>query len=151
VSGSLIPPRLGHHRAGCRSPVRTSLAYVADILPSLGEEGVQICTLRDLVAEGAAATAETDPDVARMKSSAEIVKAIEPAVRFPARPPSTGMAVEAPWSDIWLSAEDWAKAFGAPEPGTPHNEARDQICEELVMILMDKHGGNVSPDLLRKS
>src|SRR5262249_58962547 len=54
---------------------------------------------------------------------------------------------------VRLSAADWAEAFEAPEPGTPHNEARDQIWEELVTILMDKHEGDddVSPDLLRRS
>jgi hypothetical protein len=62
-----------------------------------------------------------------------------------------GMTVETPWSGIWLSAEDWAEAFEAPEPGTPHNEARDQIWEELLTILMDKHDGDVPADLLRKS
>ena len=34
----------------------TYLDYVADVLPSLGEEGVQTCTLRDLVPEGPEAT-----------------------------------------------------------------------------------------------
>ena len=125
--------------------------YVADVLPSLGEEGVQTCTLRDLVAEGAAAAIETDPDVARLKSSADLVKAIEPAVRFYEEPPARRMTVETHWSDIWLSADDWAEAFGAPDPGTPHNEARDQIWEELLTILMDKHDDDVSADLLRKS
>ena len=52
------------------------------------------------------------------------------------------MTVETPWSDIWLSAADWAEAFDAVEPGTPHNDARDQIWEELVTILMDKHDGH---------
>src|SRR5271169_3399596 len=142
-------PRLGHRRGGVLfvGPHQPYLAYVADVLPSLGEEGVQICTLRDLVAEGATATIETDPNVARLKSSADLVKAIEPAVRFYEKPPSTGMTVETPWSDIWLSADDWAEAFEAPDPGTPHNEARDQIWEELLTILMDKHDGDVPADL----
>ena len=61
------------------------------------------------------------------------------------------MTVGTHWSDIWLSADDWAEAFEAPEPGTPHNEARDQIWEELLAILMDKHDGDVPADLLRKS
>ena len=132
-------------------PHQLYLAYVADVLPSLGEEGVQICTLRDLVAEGAAAAVETNPDVARLKSSADLVKAIEPAVRFYENPPTKGMTVTTPWSDIWLSVEDWAEAFEAPDPGTPHNEARDQIWEELLTILMDKHDGNAPVGLLRKS
>ncbi|MEV6866206.1 RNA polymerase recycling motor ATPase HelR [Streptosporangium subroseum] len=146
-------PRLGHHRGGVLfvGPHRPYLAYVADVLPSLGEEGVQTCTLRDLVTEGAEAAIEADPDVALLKSSANLVKAIEPAVRFYENPPTKGMTVTTHWSDIWLSADDWAEAFEAPDPGTPHNDARDQIWEELLTILMDKHDGDASSDLLRKS
>ncbi|WP_370103635.1 RNA polymerase recycling motor ATPase HelR [Streptacidiphilus sp. MAP12-20] len=149
-------PRLGHRRGGVLvvGPHQPYLAYVADVLPSLGEEGVQTCTVRDLVTEGATAVIETDPDVARLKSSAGLVKAIEKAVRFYEEPPSEGMTVTTDWSDIWLSAEDWAEAFDAPGPGTPHNEAREQIWEELVTILMDKRDddeGDVSPELFRRS
>ena len=146
-------PRLGHRRGGVLfiGPHQPYLAYVADVLPSLGEEGVQVCTLRDLVPEGAAATVETDPDVARLKSSADLVKAIEAAVRFYEKPPANPMTVQTHWSDIWLSANDWTEAFEAPEPGTPHNEARDQIWEELLTILMDSRGDDVPADLLRKS
>jgi hypothetical protein len=148
-------PRLGHHRGGVLfvGPHQPYLAYVSDVLPSLGEEGVQLCTLRDLLPEGASAPAETNPDVARLKSSAElVVDAIEAAVRFYEVPPATGITVETHWSDIWLDAADWTEAFGAPEPGTPHNEARYQVWEELLAILTDKHGdSNVSADILRKS
>jgi hypothetical protein len=146
-------PRLGHRRGGVMfvGPHQPYLAYVADVLPSLGEEGVQTCTLRDLVAEGAAATIEADPNVAILKSSADMVKAIEPAVRFYENAPTEGMTVETHWSDIWLSADDWAEAFEAPQPGTPHNEARDQIWEGLLTILMDKHDGDAPAHLLRRS
>jgi hypothetical protein len=146
-------PRLGHRRGGVLfvGPHQPYLAYVADVLPSLGEEGVQTCTLRDLVAEGAAAAIETDPDVARLKSSADLVKAIETAVRFYEKPPAQPMTVETHWSDIWLSAAAWAEAFEAAEPGTPHNEARDQIWEALLRILVDSHDGDAPADLLRKS
>ncbi|MER6831625.1 RNA polymerase recycling motor ATPase HelR [Streptosporangium sp. NPDC000563] len=146
-------PRLGHHRGGVLfvGPHQPYLAYVADVLPSLGEEGVRTCTLRDLVAEGAGATVETDPRVARLKASADLLKAIEPAVRFYENPPAKGMTVTTHWSDIWLGPDDWAEAFGAAEPGTSHNEARDQIWEELLRILIDKHDDEVSADLLRRS
>lgn len=134
-------PRLGHRRGGVLfvGPHRPYLAYVADVLPSLGEEGVQTCTLRDLVDEGAAAAIESDPDVALLKSSADLVRAIETAVRFYEEPPTKGMTVATHWSDIRLSADDWALAFEAAEPGTPHNEAREQVWEELLTILGDKH------------
>jgi hypothetical protein len=146
-------PRLGHRRGGVLfvGPHQPYLAYVADVLPSLGEEGVQTCTLRDLVAEGASATAEADPDVARLKSSADLVKAIEAAVRFYEEPPTNGMTVTTDDSGLRLSADDWADAFQAAGPGTPHNEARDQIWEELLTILIDKYDGDEPDDLLRRS
>ncbi|MEV7233064.1 RNA polymerase recycling motor ATPase HelR [Streptomyces sp. NPDC051020] len=146
-------PRLGHRRGGVLfvGPHQPYLGYVADVLPSLGEEGVQTCTLRDLVAEGAAAAIEADPNVALLKSSANLVKAIETAVGFYEEPPTKAMTITTHWSDIQLDANDWAVAFGAAEPGTPHNEARDQIWEELLTILVDRHDGDVSADLLRKS
>lgn len=146
-------PRLGHRRGGVLfvGPHQPYLAYVADVLPSLGEEGVQTCTLRDLVAEGAAAAVESDPDVARLKSSADLVKAVEAAVRVYEEPPTEGLTVSSHWSDLWLSADDWAAAFDAVEPGTPHNEARDQVREELVTILMEKDDSDVPPHLLRRS
>jgi superfamily I DNA/RNA helicase len=93
----------------------------------------------------------TDPDVARLKSSADLVKAIDKAVMFYENPPAEGMTVETPWGDIWLSKQHWAEAFGAPEPGTAHNEARGQIWAELLTILLDSHVGEVPADLLRKS
>lgn len=146
-------PRLGSRRGGVLfvGPHQPYLAYVADVLPSLGEEGVQTCTLRDLVAEGAAARIEADPDVARLKSSVDLVTAIEAAVRFYEEPPSKGMTIPTPWSDIRLSADDWTEAFEAPDPGTPHNLARDQIWEELLTILIDSSDGDVSVDRLRES
>jgi DNA helicase IV len=146
-------PRLGHRRGGVLfvGPHQPYLAYVADVLPSLGEEGVQTCTLRDLVAEGPGAAIEPDPDVALLKSSADMVQAIEKAVRFYEEPPTRAMAVTTPWAEVRLSADDWAEAFEAAGPGTPHNEARDLVWEELLMILLDRHDDDVPPDLFRRA
>jgi hypothetical protein len=146
-------PRVGHRQGGVLfiGPHQPYLAYVSDVLPSLGEEGVQIGTLRDLVAEGATATEEKDPEVARLKSSAELVRAIEAAVQFYENPPAEPMTVKTPWSDLRLSAADWDEAFGAPDPGTPHNEARGQIWTQLVDILVDQAGPDVPANLLRRS
>lgn len=146
-------PHLGHRRGGVLfvGPHQPYLAYVSDVLPSLGEEGVQTCTVRDLVPEGAGAPVETDPDVARLKSSADLVRAIEKAVRFYEEPPMTGMTVTTPWSDVWLGADDWAAAFDAADPGTPHNEAREQVWDELLTIIADKHDEEAPPHLLRRT
>ncbi|GAA1692943.1 RNA polymerase recycling motor ATPase HelR [Fodinicola feengrottensis] len=146
-------PRLGHRRGGVLfvGPHQPYLAYVSDVLPSLGEEGVQTCTLRDLVTEGATAAVETDPHVARLKSSADLVKAIEAAVAFYEEPPTEGLAVSVDGVKMQLTIRDWAEAFQAPDPGTAHNDARAQILEVLVSILMDKYKGDASEDQLRKS
>jgi Viral (Superfamily 1) RNA helicase len=146
-------PRLSHRRGGVLfvGPHQPYLAYVADVLPSLGEDDVQTCTLRDLVAEGATAKIETDPDVAVLKSSANVVRAIETAVQFYEEPPTKPMTITTEWSDIRLRADDWAEAFETPDPGTPHNEARDQIWETLLEILIDTYDGDEPEDLLRRS
>ena len=147
-------PHLANHRGDVLvvGPHRGYLAYVDDVLPSLGEEGVQTCTLRDLVAEGAAAVPEADPRVAGLKSSAELVKAVEAAVRYYERPPAKGMSIDTPWSDLWLSAAEWAEAFDSADAGTPHNEARDQVWEALLDILTDRFDDDeVPPHLLRRA
>ena len=152
-------PRLGHRRGGVLfvGPHQPYLSYVSDVLPSLGEEGVQTCTLRDLVPQGAAASPEADPEVARLKSSADLVRAIEPAVRFYEEAPTEGMEVETPYADVWVGRDDWADAFDAAPPGTPHNEARDLVWEELLTILAskvdtdDEDEDGLSADLVRRS
>ena len=133
-------PRLGHNRGGVLfvGPHQPYLAYVADVLPSLGEEGVQTCTVRDLVPGGPEVPLEADPAVAALKATAAMVSAIETGVRFYEDPPTEGMEIETPYADIWVSTSDWADAFDVPAPGTPHNEARDEIWEELVTILAGK-------------
>jgi DNA helicase IV len=153
-------PRLGHRRGGVLfvGPHQPYLDYVGDVLPSLGEDGVQTCTLRHLVAEGAAAGAETDPDVARLKSSADLVTAIDAAVRLYEEPPGKGMTVETDSAEVRVTAGDWSEAFAAVEPGTAHNDAREQILAELIEILVDKQADEysdeddkVTADQLRRS
>ncbi|WP_430480042.1 RNA polymerase recycling motor ATPase HelR [Streptomyces sp. P11-1] len=147
-------PRLAHRRGGVLfvGPSRPYLGYVADVLPSLGEEGVQTCVLRDLVPEGATAGAETDPEVARLKASAELVRAVETAVRFYEEPPTEPLTVSTPWCDLRLTPADWAVAFETAGPGAVHNEARDQVWEELLTLLMEKYDGEeAAPELVRKA
>ena len=146
-------PRLGHNRGGVLfvGPHEPYLAYVSDVLPSLGEEGVQTCTLRHLVPEGATAHDEPDAQVAQLKSQRAMVESIERAVLFYEEPPVTSLAVSTSWADVRITEADWAEAFEACDPGTAHNDARDQIWEALVGILSDKHDDeDLTLDLLRK-
>ncbi len=146
-------PRLGDRRGGVLfvGPHEPYLAYVSDVLPSLGEEGVQTCTLRDLVPEGPAAGTESDPDALRLKSSLDVGAVIEAAVAFYEEPPRTGMTIQTDRGVLRLRAEDWAEAFDSPDPGTPHNEARDRVWDELVTILLDGCDGGGTDERMRTS
>jgi DNA helicase IV len=147
-------PRLGHRRGGVLvvGPHEPYLSYVSDVLPSVGEEGVQTCTLRDLVAEGAQAGVESDAEVARLKASGRLLDAIENAVRRYEQPPSDELTVQTPWGTAWLGPAEWAEAFDAVEPGTTHNEARGQVWESVLEILIDQHDADQAPpQLLRRA
>ncbi|MCJ0893931.1 RNA polymerase recycling motor ATPase HelR [Rhodococcus sp. ARC_M5] len=136
--------RLGHNCGGVLfvGPHEPYLAYVSDVLPSLGEDGVQTCTLRDLVDEGADALEEADPAVALLKATTEMHTAIEAAVAFYEQPPTRNIIVETEWADLTLTPDDWIEAFSAPAPDTPHNEAREQIWDLLLTILTDRYDGD---------
>jgi DNA helicase IV len=119
-------------------PHQAYLDYVDDVLPSLGEDSVRICTLRDLVPEGAAADDEPDERVARLKASARLVDAVEAAVRYYERPPSRELVVQTPWGEVEVGPAEWAEAFDSAEPTATHNEARDQVWEAALEILVDQ-------------
>jgi hypothetical protein len=147
-------PRLGEGRGGVLfvGPSPAYLAYVEDVLPGLGEESVQTCTVRDLVAEGRTAVPERDAAVARLKASARMVAAIEPAVRLYEEPPTTPLVVETPWGDLRLTPDDWAEAFASAEQGASHNDARDQVWETVLEILGDQvDPDDVPPHQLRRA
>ncbi|MEN2742831.1 RNA polymerase recycling motor ATPase HelR [Microbacterium sp. X-17] len=119
-------------------PTDAYLAYVDDVLPSLGEESVRICTLRDLVPEGAAAGTEPDPRVARLKESIDVVAAVDRATRYYEDPPRRRLAIETPWGVVVAGPDDWAEAFGSADPAASHDDARDQVWNALLELLLDQ-------------
>ncbi|WP_406023749.1 AAA family ATPase [Nocardioides sp. NBC_00850] len=141
-------PRLGEGKGGVLfvGPHEPYLSYVADVLPSLGEEGVRTTTLRRMVPEGASLVPETDAEVARLKADARMVAAIEPAVALYEKPPSKPTLVETPYGDAVISTGDWAEAIAAAEQGTPHNDARDQVWEALLRIVTERIQENTGAD-----
>lgn len=132
-------PRVTAARGGVLfvGPTERFLAYVADVLPDLGEEGTRFATPRDLVAEGAAAHPEPDPAAARIKAG--LTSVVEPAIAFYEEPPTQALTVETDWADVEITPTDWAVAFEAVEPGHPHNEARGVIREALIEVLTERH------------
>jgi hypothetical protein len=119
-------------------PHEPYLAYVADVLPNLGEDDVRTCTLADLVPERPVAGPEPDPAVARLKSSLRMLDAVDAAVRWFERPPSAELTVETPWAEIEAGAAEWAEAFGAADPASTHDDARDEVWAALLEVLTDQ-------------
>jgi len=115
-------------------PSPAYLSYVDDVLPSLGEDGVQICTLRDLVPEGASAVDDT-PAAAALKAAGHLERALANAVRFYEEPPRQTLLVETDFARVAVTEDIWADAFAAAEPGATHNEARRQVWDALLEIL----------------
>ncbi|HEY2831203.1 MAG TPA: RNA polymerase recycling motor ATPase HelR [Sporichthyaceae bacterium] len=146
-------PRLQQQRRGgvlVVGPSRPYLTYVADVLPSLGEEGVRTCTLRDLVPEGATAPIEDDPAVARLKADLDPPAVLEAAVAMYEEPPTKAMAIDTQWAEVQLTVGDWAEAFGAAESGIAHNDAREVIWAELLRLLIEKHDAEVPANQVRR-
>ncbi|MGN6203892.1 RNA polymerase recycling motor ATPase HelR [Humibacter sp.] len=146
-------PRIGGAGGGVLfvGPHQAYLEYVDNVLPSLGEDSVRICTLRDLVPEGGFASDERDRRVARLKASARLVDAVEAAVKYYEQPPTADLVVETPWGDTELGAAEWAEAFDSAEPSEPHNEARQQVWDALLEILVDQlDDDEVPPHQLRR-
>jgi DNA helicase IV len=132
-------------------PHQAYLDYVDDVLPSLGEDSVRICTLRDLVPEGATVDDERDHRVRRLKASARLMDAIEPAVKYYEQPPTRELMVQTPWGDVEVGEAEWAEAFDSAESTAGHNEARDQVWEALLEILVDQiDDDEVPPHQLRR-
>ncbi|WP_159618714.1 RNA polymerase recycling motor ATPase HelR [Ruania rhizosphaerae] len=148
-------PQLGEGRGGVLvvGPHRPYLHYVSDVLPSLGEDGVATCTLADMQPEGASAPAETDPEVARLKASAQMVRGIRTGIRFYEEPPTEDTWVTLPWAKLVLTPDDWAEAFRAVDPSVPHNEALTDIWDALVEIVADKLTDDeaAAPEVIRRN
>lgn len=125
------------------------LSYTADVLPDLGESGVQVATLAGLVPEGGGAAEETDPLAQRLKSDTRMTGAVEPAVALYEEPPTEMLTLDTGWGEVVVTPGDWAQAFAAADPGSPHNEARDLIWHELVGILADGCDLDAPPPELR--
>jgi hypothetical protein len=87
------------------------LAYVDDVLPSLGEQSVQLATLRDLVPEGASAVDAFD----ELKASVRVAELVDNAVSLYERIPA-----ELEW------------ALDAVDLGSSHNDAREQIWQAIL-------------------
>ncbi|TSI17631.1 RNA polymerase recycling motor ATPase HelR [Brevibacterium aurantiacum] len=111
------------------------LSYVDDVLPRLGEDGVRLCTLDDLVPETTAAN--DDERGARLKGKLNPGAVIDRAVSIYEQAPTTALTIDTVWGDLTVTPGDWATAFSAHDTDVDHNTARDLVWNELLDILTE--------------
>lgn len=147
-------PHVGAGRGGVLviGPHQPYLDYVSDVLPRLGEESVQTCTIADLAGFGDLPP-EPEVEVARLKATVEMVAAIDRAVAIYEEPPTHRVEVSTPDADVVISKPDWARAFGSADPSTPHNEGRDAVWTALIDDAVDqlREDTDVSPTTTRRA
>jgi len=146
-------PRVSPRHGGVLfvGPTHGHLDYVGDVLPALGEDGVHLATVTDLVPEGADVPDEADADVAAIKAGTALTRAVERAVRGYEQPPERTVVVETDWADVPITPDDWADAFDAADPGDPHNAARSAVWEALLEIVTNRLAGAAPPRAIRAS
>ncbi|MDN4612824.1 AAA family ATPase [Leifsonia sp. F6_8S_P_1B] len=127
----------GHGGVLFVGPSHAYTDYVADILPGLGEEGVRTCTLADLVPGGDAAGPEADARVAALKGDARMPGAVEAAIRLAERPPRRPTVIDTAWGEVRIGQREWAEALGAADPAATHNDARGEIWNALLDLVVD--------------
>lgn len=125
-------------------PTASYLRYVDDVLPRLGEDAVQMCTLSDLVPE--TATAPESADSARIKGALDPAEVVDRAVSLFEQPPTDDLSVPTPAGEIPVGLGMWAEAFRAGIGTTPHNDAREEVWDDLVDIIVD-HARDLDEDI----
>ena len=113
-------------------PTPVFLRYVEAVLPSLGETGVVLSSIAELV-PGVVATRRDTDEVAALKGSATMAKVLDRAVRARQRVPQRGITMRVTDVDIHLSAQVIARAGReARRDRDSHNDARVPFLNHML-------------------
>ena len=119
-------------------PNRTFLRYIANVLPSLGEEAVLQVTLADLVPK-VRVTAVDPPAVQREKGDARMVQVLADALAARRRPLETGIEARAGVRTVRLAADE-ANALAGQVAGRriPYAGGRSALRELLIRTMFER-------------
>ena len=136
-------------------PNRLFLAYIEQVLPSLGEAGVELAVLADLI-DTVGVRGNDRPAVARIKGDERMVKVIQRAVRDRERGLRTDLRVPAGLQTLVVSAERTARIVAdARRRFRNHNAGRrfveQQLFEALAAASRVPLGVNDARDRLRRT
>ena len=130
-------------------PNRLFLAYIEQVLPSLGEAGVEQSVLADLVAN-VRVDGRAPEDVARIKGDLRMVPFLERAVRDRERPLLEDLRVGYGVQSLWFTVEQSQRVVrDARRRFRTHNGARKFVEAELFDALAASSRDEISVDTLR--
>jgi DNA helicase IV len=130
-------------------PNRLFLAYIEQVLPSLGEAGVELAVLADLIADVRVEGREREA-VARVKGDLRMVPFVERAVRDRERALRNDARVPYGLQTLWFTVEDSQEVVReARRRFRTHNGARKFVEQEVFARLALASRDEVLPETLR--
>src|SRR4051794_24520501 len=136
-------------------PNRLFLAYIEQVLPSLGEAGVELAVLADLI-DTVSVRGNDRPEVARVKGDERMIKVISRAVRDRERGLRRNLRVGAGLQTLVVDAERTARIVAdARRRFRTHNAGRrfveQQLFDALAAASRVPMGVNDARDRLRRT
>ena len=130
-------------------PNAVFLRYIEQVLPSLGETGVVLATLDNLV-PGVTVTRDEPVDVANIKAQPDMADRIAAAVASYQRVPDDDVVVPFDEHELRLSPQRIAGARSrARRTGRKHNRARYAFAKQLLKLLVQQ-AIEIDPELAGK-
>ena len=130
-------------------PNRVFLSYIEQVLPSLGEAGVEIAQLSDLVPHVRVHGYDDEP-TARVKGDLRMIDVIRKAVRDRQRPLREPLRVPYGVQHLTLSVEDSAEIIRqARRRFRTHNAGRKFVDQLFFEKLADSHRNDDQPETVR--
>ncbi len=118
-------------------PNRLFLSYIEQVLPSLGEAGVQLAVLADLI-EPVAVSGDDDAHVARIKGDPAVAGLVANAIRDRRRPLRSRLRVAVGLQHLTLDVDRSAAIVSeAARRFRTHNAARRFVAEEVFAALAE--------------
>jgi DNA helicase IV len=131
-------------------PNRLFLSYIEQVLPSLGEAGVQIATLSDLIPH--VRVSGWDPtDLAHVKGDPRMIRVVRKAVRDRQRPLRESLRVPYGLQRLTLTPERSAEIIAQVRRRVrTHNAGRRHVEQLLFEFLAASGSDEVTPEVVRE-
>ncbi len=132
-------------------PNRLFLAYIEQVLPSLGEAGVVLATLGDVVGGVRIDDRREEAEMGRLKGDLRMVRLIARAVRTRQRPLRADLRVGHGLQWLTLTVEESGRIVAeARRRYRTHNAARRYVEAEFYEALVASGRGDLDPEAVRE-